>query len=79
MTDQDAAILAFEKRWWRAAGEKEQAIRDRLGLSAVRYYQILTRLLDDPEALIAEPVLVKRLRRIRDMRRQGRAQRRGQQ
>lgn len=79
MTDRDAAILAFEKRWWRAAGEKEQAIRDTFDMSAVRYYQILTRLLDDRDALAAEPGLVKRLRRIRDSRRQGRTQRKGTQ
>ena len=77
MTDQDAAILAFEKRWWRAAGEKEQAIRDTFDITAVRYYQILTRLLDDWDALAAEPALVKRLRRIRDSRRQGRTQTKG--
>lgn len=77
MTGDDAAILAFETQWWRAAGEKEQAIRDTFDMSAVRYYQILTRLLDDREALAAEPGLVKRLRRIRDSRRQGRAQQKG--
>lgn len=79
MTDQDAAILAFEKRWWRAAGEKEQAIRDTFDITAVRYYQILTRLLEDRDAHAADPVLVKRLRRIRDSRRQGRTQRKGTQ
>jgi len=65
MTEQEAAILAFEGRWWRYAGHKDQAIRDELGLSAVRYYQLLVRLLDTPEALAADPVLVHRLRRIR--------------
>jgi len=64
MTEQERAILAFEGRWWRYAGHKEQAIRDELGLSAVRYYQLLVRLLNTPEALAADPVLVNRLRRI---------------
>ncbi len=64
MTEQEAAILAFEGRWWRYAGHKEQAIRGELGLSAVRYYQILVRLLDSPEAVAADPVLVNRLRRL---------------
>ncbi len=77
MTEHDAQVLAFEKQWWRAAGEKEQAIRDTFDMSAVRYYQILTRLLDDRDALAAEPGLVKRLRRIRDSRRQGRTQTKG--
>jgi len=65
MTEQERAILAMEGRWWRLAGHKEQAISDELGLSPIRYYQILVRLLDTPEALAADPVLVNRLRRIR--------------
>lgn len=61
-------ILAFERRWWRQAGAKEQAIRDTFGLSPTRYYQLLNRLLDRPEALAYEPVLVARLRRLRSWR-----------
>jgi len=64
MTEQERAILAFEGRWWRLAGHKEQAIRDELGLSPIRFYQLLVRLLDTPEALVADPVLVNRLRRL---------------
>ncbi len=64
MTEQERAILAFEGRWWRLAGHKEQAIRDELGLSAVRYYQILVALIQTEAALEADPVLVNRLRRI---------------
>jgi len=58
-------ILAFEKRWWRQAGSKEQAIRDTFGLSATRYYQLLNTLLDNPLALAHDPVVVQRLRRLR--------------
>jgi hypothetical protein len=58
-------ILAFERRWWKHAGAKEQAIRDTFGLSATRYYQVLNGLLDDPAALRRDPVLVGRLRRLR--------------
>lgn len=58
-------MLAFERRWWKHAGSKEQAIRDTFGLSATRYYQLLNGLLDDPEALKHDPVLVGRLRRLR--------------
>ena len=64
MTEQETAILAFEARWWRYQGHKEQAIRDELGLSPIRFYQLLVRLLDTPEALVADPVLVNRLRRL---------------
>jgi hypothetical protein len=58
-------ILAFERRWWKHAGAKEQAIRETFGLSATRYYQVLNGLLDDPAALSRDPVLVGRLRRLR--------------
>ncbi len=51
LTDREAAILAFERQWWRHAGAKEQAIRDEFGLSAARYYQLLGALIDRPEAL----------------------------
>lgn len=64
MTEQEAAILAFEARWWRYAGHKEQAISDELGLRPTRYYQLLVRLLDNPAALAADPVLINRLRRL---------------
>jgi hypothetical protein len=61
-------ILAFERRWWRHAGAKEQAVRDTFGLSGTRYYQLLNALLDDPAALAHDPVLVARLRRLRKWR-----------
>jgi hypothetical protein len=69
----DLAILAFERRWWRFAGAKEEAIRRELGLSPTAYYQLLDRLLDDPSALRAEPVLIDRLRRLRATRDRRRA------
>ncbi len=68
MTEQETAILAFESRWWRLAGHKEQAIRDELGLTPIRYYQILAALIQTEAALEADPVLVHRLQRIRSSR-----------
>lgn len=68
LTERDREILAFERRWWRHAGAKEQAIRDTFQLSATRYYQLLNALLDRPAALAAEPMLVGRLRRLRSSR-----------
>ena len=65
LTEREQKILAFEQRWWRYAGAKEQAIRDTFGISATRYYQLLNALLDNPAALAAEPMLVGRLRRLR--------------
>jgi hypothetical protein len=65
LDDAQRQILAFERQWWRHAGAKEQAIRDLFGVSATRYYQMLNALLDHPAALAYDPVLVKRLRRLR--------------
>jgi hypothetical protein len=65
LTEREELILAFERQWWRHAGAKEQAIRDTFDLSATRYYQLLNGLLDNPAALAHDPVLVRRLRRLR--------------
>lgn len=72
LTEREQQILAFERRWWRHAGAKEQAIRDAFDVSSTRYYQLLNALLDNPAALVAEPVLVARLRRLRATRSRGR-------
>ena len=72
----DAAILTFERQWWKFAGAKEQAIRDRFQMSATRYYQILNALIDKPEALAQDPLLVKRLRRLRATRQRNRSAKR---
>lgn len=69
-------ILAFERQWWKYAGAKEEAIKNLFGLSATRYYQVLNALIDRPEALSADPMLVKRLRRLRAGRQKARAARR---
>ena len=73
LTDDDQQLLTFEHDWYRSAGAKEQAIRDRFGISATTYYARVNRLLDDPAALAAEPVLVNRLRRLREQRRRARS------
>ncbi len=65
LTDEHRAILDFERRWWRQAGAKEQAIRDRFEISPTRYYQRLNALLDAPDALAYDAALVNRLRRLR--------------
>jgi hypothetical protein len=65
LNDRERQMLAFERQWWKHAGSKEQAIRDLFGVSSTRYYQVLNALLDNPAALARDPVLVKRLRRLR--------------
>ncbi len=69
-------ILAFEGQWWKYAGAKEQAIRELFDMSATRYYQVLNALIDKPQALAADPLLVRRLRRLRASRQRTRAARR---
>src|SRR3954468_6631058 len=66
-------MLTFERQWWRSAGAKETAIRDRFGVPPTRYYQALNALVDRPAALAADPLLVRRLRRLRNARRRGRS------
>jgi hypothetical protein len=68
LTEREVQILAFESKWWKHAGSKEQAIRDTFELSSTRYYQLLNGLLDNPAALEHDPVLIGRLRRLRSTR-----------
>jgi hypothetical protein len=72
LSDREQAILDFERAWWTEPGPKEQAIRERLELSATRYYQVLNELLSSPEAAAYDPLVVRRLRRQRDRRRRAR-------
>jgi hypothetical protein len=65
LSDRDVGILDFERSWWKHAGAKEQAIKDRFDMSATRYYQILNELLEDPAAEAYDQILVKRLKRLR--------------
>jgi Protein of unknown function (DUF3263) len=76
LSERDREILAFERHWWKYAGAKEQAVRELFDMSATRYYQVLNALLDRPEALAADPMLVKRLRRLRAARQRARSARR---
>lgn len=75
MTDLERRILDFEAQWWQSRGNKEAAIRELFGWSAVRYVQKLNRLIDNPEALAHDPHLVNRLLRIRSQRDVARTQR----
>ena len=69
-------ILDFEREWWKYAGAKEQAVRERFDVSPTRYYQLLNRVIDDENALAYDPMLVKRLRRMRAARQRQRAAKR---
>ncbi len=76
LSRRELEILDFERKWWKYAGAKEEAVRELFGMSATRYYQVLNAVLDKPEALVADPMLVKRLRRLRASRQKARAARR---
>lgn len=68
-------ILDFERSWWQADASKDAEIAQRFGFSPTRYYQELNALLDDPDALAYSPLLVKRLRRLRQRRQENRSAR----
>jgi Protein of unknown function (DUF3263) len=76
LSDRDREIIAFERQWWKYAGAKEQAIRELFDMSATRYYQVLNALIDNPAALEADPMLIKRLNRLRATRQRARSARR---
>ena len=76
LSDRDSEILAFERQWWKYAGAKESAVREKFDMSSTRYYQVLNALIDKPEALEADPLLVRRLRRLRAARQRQRSARR---
>jgi hypothetical protein len=76
LSARDSEILEFERQWWKYAGAKEQAVREKFDMSATRYYQVLNALIDKPEALAADPLLVRRLRRLRAARQRQRSARR---
>ena len=76
LSDRDREVLAFERQWWKYAGAKEQAIKELVDMSATRYYQVLNALIDNPSALETDPMLIKRLRRLRASRQRQRSARR---
>ena len=76
LTRREHDILGFERQWWKFAGSKEDAIKELFSMSATRYYQVLNALIDHPGALEHDPMLIKRLRRLRASRQRARSARR---
>lgn len=76
LSERDHALLDFERDWVEGRGPKESAIRTRFGIPAARYYQLLHTLIDSPIALAYDPMLVRRLQRIRAARSSARSARR---
>ena len=75
LNQRDTDILDFERTWWKHAGKKDEAIRERFDMSATRYYQLLNELLENPAAMAHDPILVKRLKRLRTYRQRQRVAR----
>ena len=76
LSQRDQDILEFERQWWKYAGAKESAVREKFEMSSTRYYQVLNGLINNPAALSEDPMLIKRLRRLRDQRQRTRSARR---
>ncbi|AZI57237.1 DUF3263 domain-containing protein [Nakamurella antarctica] len=76
LTRVEREVLGFEKQWWQFPGTKEKAIREIFDLSPTRYYQVLNEVIDKPAALAEDPLLVRRLRRLRAARQKARSARR---
>ena len=68
LSDLELKMLEFERTWWRHAGAKESSIKELFNLTPPAYYQMLNNLIDREAALMAEPLLVKRLLRVRQQR-----------
>jgi hypothetical protein len=68
LSELEIKMLEFERTWWRHAGAKESSIKELVNLTPPAYYQLLNNLIDRPAALMAEPLLVKRLLRLREQR-----------
>lgn len=68
LTDRQYAILEFERTWWTMDGEKDLLVRRRLACAPDTYYEELNQVLEDPAALEADPLVVRRLMRLRDRR-----------
>lgn len=76
LPEQYRQVLEFERQWWKYAGAKETAIADQFGLTATRYYQVLNTAIEHPAALAHDPLLVRRLQRLRAARARQRSARR---
>ena len=68
LTELESKILDFEGQWWKFAGAEESAIKGLFDMTPPAYYQLLNNLIDRDDALLAAPMLVKRLRRLREAR-----------
>lgn len=72
LTERDIRIIEFERTWWSEPGPKESIIRERFELSTTRYYELLSDIVDSDEAYRFDPLVIRRLRKLRARRRRAR-------
>ena len=72
ISERHQAMLEFERSFWTFDEPKETLIRARFQCSADEYYAELNELLEQPEALAHDPLMVRRLQRQRIRRRRER-------
>jgi hypothetical protein len=75
LSELELRLLDFERAWAARVGAKEAAILTEFSIPPARYYQMLYALIDSPAALRHDPLLVRRLQRLRDARTRSRAAR----
>ena len=69
LTERELAIIEFEAGWFNLDEDRHYAIRARFACSVEEYNLELNRVIDHPSALLADPLVVRRLRRHRERRR----------
>lgn len=69
LDERELAILQFEATWFTLDEDRHDAIRARFAVAVDEYNLELNRVIDHPAALLADPLVVRRLRRQRDRRR----------
>ena len=75
LSSKDIRVLEFENSWWHYPEPKDRAVREYVGMSSTRYYQVLRRLVEDDSAAVAYPLVVRRLRRMKKERQEALARR----
>jgi hypothetical protein len=69
LSERHRAMIDFERTWWRLETPRDDVIRARFRCTADEYYAELHRVLELPEAMAHDPVVVRRFHRRRQRRR----------
>jgi len=69
LTERELEMIRFESTWFTLDEDRHDAIRARFACSAEDYNRELNELIDLPAAMNADPLVVRRLRRLRERRR----------